>query len=71
LSCGLTHFAMTPFDVLKCKNQVNSQKYKNLRTSASMVMKEEGVRGFTIGGLPTLIGYSMQGLCKYGFYEFF
>jgi len=25
----------------------------------------------TIGWFPTLIGYSAQGLCKFGFYEIF
>lgn len=30
-----------------------------------------GASAFTIGWLPTLIGYSMQGVCKFGFYEIF
>jgi solute carrier family 25 phosphate transporter 3 len=34
-------------------------------------MKQEGFRGLWVGWLPTSIGYSMQGLCKFGFYEFF
>ena len=36
-----------------------------------MTVKEEGVRGLARGWAPTLIGYSMQGLCKFGFYELF
>jgi solute carrier family 25 phosphate transporter 3 len=32
---------------------------------------EEGMRGLTLGWLPTLIGYSMQGFGKFGFYEIF
>merc|ERR1711885_40987 len=32
---------------------------------------EQGVRGLFLGWAPTAIGYSMQGLCKFGFYEFF
>jgi len=71
LSCGITHFAVTPLDVVKCKVQVFPQKYKSLFKGISVVVAEEGVRGLTLGGLPTLIGYSMQGLCKFGFYEFF
>jgi len=35
------------------------------------IIKEEGVRGLSLGWAPTLIGYSMQGLCKFGFYEVF
>ena len=31
----------------------------------------EGFKGFFRGWVPTLLGYSAQGACKYGFYEFF
>jgi len=34
-------------------------------------MAEEGLRGFTVGWLPTLLGYSAQGFGKFGFYEIF
>lgn len=34
-------------------------------------MREDGVRGLAKGWAPTFIGYSMQGLCKFGFYEVF
>jgi solute carrier family 25 phosphate transporter 3 len=34
-------------------------------------MKREGVKGLVRGWAPTLVGYSIQGLCKFGFYEFF
>jgi len=33
--------------------------------------QEEGLRTLARGWAPTLIGYSMQGLCKFGFYEVF
>ena len=36
-----------------------------------MTIREEGVRGLGKGWAPTLVGYSMQGLCKFGFYEVF
>ena len=36
-----------------------------------MTIKEEGLRGLAKGWAPTFIGYSMQGLCKFGFYEVF
>ena len=35
------------------------------------IIRQEGVRGIWVGWLPTSIGYSMQGFCKFGFYEFF
>ena len=33
--------------------------------------KEGGVLTLTTGWAPTAIGYSMQGLCKFGLYEVF
>jgi len=71
LSCGLTHTAVVPLDIVKCKMQVFPEKYKGLLPGIKTVLKEEGPKGLTIGWLPTLFGYSMQGLCKFGFYEFF
>ena len=40
-------------------------------TGFKLTAKEEGMRGLAKGWAPTLIGYSMQGLCKFGFYEVF
>ena len=36
-----------------------------------LTAKEEGFRALARGWAPTFIGYSMQGLCKFGFYEVF
>jgi len=71
LSCGLTHFAVTPLDVAKCNMQVDPTKYKGLIGSIQTIMKEEGAAALFKGWLPTLIGYSMQGCFKFGLYEFF
>ena len=30
LSCGLTHTLVTPLDLVKCRLQVNKEKYKSL-----------------------------------------
>ena len=32
LSCGLTHTAVTPLDLVKCRLQVDKERYKNLGT---------------------------------------
>lgn len=34
-------------------------------------VKEEGLRALGKGWAPTLVGYSLQGLGKFGFYEMF
>jgi len=71
LSCGITHTALVPLDLVKCRLQVNPEKYKSIGTGFSLTVKEEGVRALAKGWAPTAIGYSLQGLGKFGFYEVF
>lgn len=71
LSCGITHTAVVPLDLVKCRIQVDPTKYKSIFQAGRLTIAEEGVRGLSKGWAPTAIGYSMQGLCKFGFYEIF
>lgn len=71
LSCGLTHTLVTPLDVAKCNMQVDPTKYKGLGQSIRTIMAEEGGAAIWKGWLPTALGYSAQGLFKFGLYEFF
>jgi len=71
LSCGLTHTLICPLDVVKCNMQVNPAKYKGLFSGLKTLIAEEGANAIWKGWAPTLIGYSMQGFCKFGFYEIF
>lgn len=71
LSCGLTHLVVTPLDVVKCNMQVDPTKFKGLLPGIGVVMKEGGFGALWKGWAPTLIGYSMQGMFKFGFYEIF
>ncbi|KAG9130303.1 hypothetical protein Leryth_004215 [Lithospermum erythrorhizon] len=71
LSCGLTHMTVTPLDLVKCNMQIDPAKYKSISSGFGVLLKEQGVRGFFRGWVPTLLGYSAQGACKFGFYEFF
>ncbi|TKS91156.1 Phosphate carrier protein, mitochondrial [Collichthys lucidus] len=71
LSCGITHTAVVPLDLVKCRLQVDPDKYKSIGNGFSVTVREDGVRGLAKGWAPTFIGYSMQGLCKFGFYEVF
>ncbi|KAJ2078176.1 Cu/Pi carrier [Coemansia sp. RSA 988] len=71
LACGLTHYALTPLDMLKCRMQVNKNMYKGVFDGLKKVASAEGVKGLYLGGAPTLLGYSLQGMSKYGFYEYF
>jgi len=71
LSCGITHTAVTPLDLVKCRLQVNKEKYKSLGNGFKLTFAEGGAAGLVLGWAPTAVGYSMQGLCKFGFYEVF
>ncbi|KAJ7332704.1 hypothetical protein JRQ81_014884 [Phrynocephalus forsythii] len=71
VSCGVTHTAVVPLDVVKCRMQVDPKRYRGLVQGINLTVQEEGARGLVKGWAPTAIGYSMQGLGKFGLYEFF
>lgn len=71
LSCGITHTALTPLDMVKCRIQTNPAKYKNIFNGFRVSVADDGIRGIARGWAPTAIGYSLQGLGKFGFYEMF
>merc|ERR1712093_740497 len=72
VACGATHGFVTPLDLVKCRKQVDKNLYKsNMDGWKKIHATEGGLRGLYTGFTPTLIGYSMQGAAKYGFYEFF
>ena len=71
LSCGLTHTFVTPLDLVKCRRQVNPKLYSGVFNGWSTIYKANGIKGLFEGWVPTAIGYSMQGACKFGFYEYF
>ena len=51
--------------------QIDPAKYKGIRSGFRVLLQEQGAKGFFRGWVPTLLGYSAQGACKFGFYEFF
>ncbi|CAF4278968.1 unnamed protein product, partial [Adineta steineri] len=71
ISCGVTHTTVVPLDLIKCRLQVKPQKYVNFINAFKVTIAEEGILGLSKGWAPTLIGYSLQGLGKFGFYEVF
>lgn len=71
LACGLTHTAVTPLDVVKCNMQTAPKVYTGIAQGFGKTIGDAGVRGLFRGWVPTALGYSAQGACKYGFYEFF
>ena len=71
MACGLTHTAVTPLDLVKCRRQVNANMYKGNFEAWGKIGRAEGIRGIFTGWSPTFWGYSVQGGLKYGGYEFF
>lgn len=71
LGCGVTHAAICPLDIVKCRMQIDPTQYKSIGDAFTKIKATEGTKGFTLGFVPTLIGYSLQGLGKFGFYEIF
>lgn len=71
LACGLTHAGITPLDVAKCNMQVNPTKYTGTIGTLKTIVAEEGAKGVWKGFGPTFVGYSLQGMFKYGLYEIF
>ena len=60
-----------PLDLVKCRIQVDPAKYGGIIKGFKVTIAEDGTRGLAKGWAPTAIGYSAQGLCKFGFYEVF
>ncbi|KAL8970949.1 MAG: hypothetical protein Q9183_001286, partial [Haloplaca sp. 2 TL-2023] len=71
VSCGPTHTAVTPLDLVKCRRQVDPKIYASNISAWRSIFAKEGLRGVFFGWSPTLVGYSFQGAGKYGFYEVF
>lgn len=71
LSCGITHTMVCPLDIVKCRMQAMPGLYSGVGDGFKQINAAEGMKGFTLGWLPTLVGYSMQGFGKFGFYEIF
>ena len=68
-ACGLTHTAIVTLDLIKCQRQINPTIYKSLGDGIRTLHGLDGARGLVTGWAPTLIGYSLQGMAKFGFYE--
>lgn len=71
LACGMTHTAVVSLDIAKCNMQANPKEYKGLGQSISLLYKNQGFAGVTKGWVPTLVGYHIQGLLKFGLNEYF
>ncbi len=64
--------AVTPLDLVKCRMQTTPGLYTSLWDGLKKSVKTGLNRnGIFKGWQPTMIGYGMQGFCKFGLYEIF
>ena len=80
LSCGVTHTALTPIDLLKTNQQANPQLFSQSSPTTLRALYSglyapfgfgSGLRALVRGWGPTLLGYSAQGALKFGLYEYY
>lgn len=70
---------MTPIDLVKCNTQANPKEFTGTIQGFRYIYSGQatkfgfgsGLTGLVKGWGPTLVGYSLQGLGKFGFYEVF
>ncbi|KAF8886111.1 mitochondrial carrier domain-containing protein [Mucidula mucida] len=67
LACGITHAAIPLIRMYS----VNPAKYSGIAPTISLLLKEEGSIDIPKGFGPTFVGYSLQGMFKYGLYKVF
>ncbi|KAL0702640.1 hypothetical protein Bca4012_058762 [Brassica carinata] len=71
LSAETTHLAITPLNVLKVNMQVNPVKYNSIPSSFSTLLREHGHSYLWRGWSGKLLGYGVQGGCRFRLYEYF
>lgn len=72
MSCGLTHTFVTPIDMVKCNKQNNPALFnKGMIGNMGILSGIKGPAGLMRGWGPTMVGYSFQGLGKFGLNDLF
>lgn len=73
IGCAFSHGVAVPFDVVKTKMQLLPEKYGSIGIigTTKTIIQDDGPGMLLQGFGPTLIGYTLQGGLKYGFYEIF
>ena len=69
LACGLTHIGVLPLDIVKCRMQASPDLYKSAGEGLKHLWVKEGFKGYSLGWLPTCVGYFSQGFVRFGMYE--
>lgn len=70
--CTFTaHTVLVPIDVIKTRIQINPSEYSGMVSSFKKIRHEEGLKALVLGMGPTTVGYTLQGMAKFGIFEIF
>ncbi|KAG7364617.1 mitochondrial carrier protein [Nitzschia inconspicua] len=70
ICAAFSHGITTPIDVIKTRQQVDTEKYgAGVLDAAKIILQEEGAKALLKGLGPTVVGYGIEGAAKFGFYE--
>jgi len=71
LCCSITHSMVVPLDVVKTRKQLFPERYTGMVDGFRKIVAQEGAGMLLQGVGPTAVGYALQGMFKFGFYEYF
>lgn len=66
---SFSHAVAVPIDVIKIRMQTYPLVYTSIKNTANIIIEKEGFQMLFKGLGPTILGYSIHGSLKYGFYE--
>jgi len=70
LCAAIPHAVLVPIDVVKTRMQLEGAQYKGMGDAFRDVLRTDGKRGLLLGLTPTLVGYFVQGMLKFGGFDF-
>jgi len=71
ICASVPHTVLVPIDVVKTRLQTHVGKYNGMVDAFKKIPQQEGTRAIFLGLGPTVVGYAIQGACKFSFYEYF
>ncbi|GFZ03937.1 phosphate transporter 3;2 [Actinidia rufa] len=69
--CRQVQYAEIPVALNSILSNYQIDPVKSVISGFGVLVKDQGIQGLFRGWMPTLLGYSAQGACKFGFYEYF
>jgi len=71
ICASVPHTVLVPIDVVKTRLQTHVGHYNGMVDAFRKITQQEGTSAILLGLGPTIVGYMIQGACKFAFYEYF